>query len=77
MAEAESNPQIMLRWSNNKARNWSNEHWLPMGKKGEYRKRIKWNRLGVARNRIYEIRVTAPVKVAIKGGTIETKPLRN
>jgi len=77
VAGPDVDPQIRLRWSENGARSWGNEHWRSMGKKGEYETRVRWDRLGTSRNRVYEIQTTSKVKVAITGGTIESKALRN
>jgi hypothetical protein len=59
------NPQAMLRWSNDGGSTWSNEHWAGIGKVGKYQNRIIWRRLGQARDRIYEVVVTDPVKAVI------------
>lgn len=59
------NPQAMLRWSNDGGSTWSNEHWAGIGKVGKYQNRIIWRRLGWARDRIYEVVVTDPVKAVI------------
>lgn len=60
-----TNPQAMLRWSNDGGRTWGNEHWTKMGKIGEYKTRVKWNSLGRARDRVFELMISDPVKVAI------------
>lgn len=68
-----TNPQIMLRWSDDGGHTWSNEHWAPMGKVGEYGKRVFWRRLGMTlklRDRVYEISGTDPVKVYIMGAEL-------
>jgi hypothetical protein len=36
-----------------------------MGKIGEYRQRLRWNRMGSSRNRIYRVTVSDPVKRSI------------
>jgi hypothetical protein len=59
------NPQAMLRWSNDGGSTWSNEHWAGIGKVGKYQNRIIWRRLGQARDRIYEVVVTDPIKAVI------------
>jgi hypothetical protein len=56
-----SDPQVMLRWSNDGGWTWSNEHWQSAGKIGKYKTRVSWHRLGSARDRVYEIAVTDPV----------------
>lgn len=68
-----SDPQAMLRWSDDGGHTWSNEYWVAIGKIGKYRTRAKWNRLGSARDRVYEIRITDPVKVVLIGAEIEVE----
>ncbi len=55
-------PQIILQYSNDGGHTWSNERWKSMGKIGEYGKRIRWNRLGSSRNRIFRILISDPAK---------------
>ena len=38
-----------------------------------YRRRVKWNRLGTAVDRCYEICVSDPIRWTIYGATIETE----
>lgn len=57
-----SNPQAMLRFSDDGGRTWSNEHWRTVGAQGAYRTRVAWNRLGMARDRVYEVSVSDPVR---------------
>lgn len=65
-----SDPEVMLRWSND-GYTWSNMVTRPFGRLGEYDKRAIFNRLGSARNRIYEVSIDAPVKRVILGATAE------
>jgi len=58
-------PQAMLRWSNDGGSTWSNEHWVTIGKTGQYANRALWRRLGWARDRIFEVVVSDPVKAVI------------
>jgi len=60
-----SDPQIMLRWSDDGGHTWSNEHWHSMGPLGEYSRRAIWRRLGQSRNRVYEVVIADPVKRVI------------
>jgi hypothetical protein len=60
-----ANPQAMLRWSNDGGSTWSNEYWSNIGLVGKYRNRIIWRRLGMARDRIFEVVVTDPVFACI------------
>jgi hypothetical protein len=66
-----ANPQAMLRWSNDGGSTWSNEHWSGIGKVGKYQNRIIWRRLGWARDRIYEVVVTDPVKAVIVSANLK------
>jgi hypothetical protein len=72
-----SDPQMMLRWSDDGGHTWSNEHWTSMGKVGEYYRRVIWRRLGMTlklRDRVYEISGTDPVKLAIMGAELHVTP---
>lgn len=72
-----SDPQVMLRWSDDGGHTWSNEHWRSMGKIGEYGRRAIWRRLGMTqklRDRVYEVSGTDPVKIAIMGAELGVSP---
>jgi len=60
-----ANPQAMLRWSNDGGSTYSNEHWSDIGQVGKYKNRIIWRRLGMARDRIFEVVVTDPIFACI------------
>ena len=68
------NPQAMLRYSDDGGRTWSSELWLSAGRQGAYKTRCKWNRLGQARDRVYELYCSDPVRWVILGAEIETEP---
>lgn len=62
-----SDPQAMLRFSDDGGRHWSNEHWRPLGAQGATEVIVAWNRLGMAGedgngDRVYEVSVTDPVR---------------
>jgi len=65
-----SDPQAMLRWSNDGGFTWSNEHWASIGVAGNTKNRAKWNRLGRARDRVYELNFSDPVPCDIIGATL-------
>jgi len=68
-----TNPQAMLRWSDDGGHTWSNEHWQSMGKIGQYGFRTIWRRLGMTqklRDRVYEVSGTDPVRIAIMGAEL-------
>jgi hypothetical protein len=58
-----SDPEIMMDFSDDGARTWSNELWRKAGKIGEYRRRVEWRRLGrVPSHRVFRFRQSDPVK---------------
>ena len=59
------NPQAMLRWSDDGGSTWSSERWAKIGLIGEYKNRAIWRRLGQARDRVFEVTVTDPIKAVI------------
>lgn len=68
-----SDPEVMLRWSDDGGHTWSSEHWRSMGRLGEYGFRTIWRRLGMTlklRDRVYEVSGTDPVKIAIVGAEL-------
>jgi hypothetical protein len=68
-----SDPQVMLRWSDDGGHTFSNEHWKSMGAIGKYGKRTIWRRLGATmkiRDRVYEVSGTDPVRIYIMGAEL-------
>ena len=66
-----NDPQAMLRWSSDGGSTWSNEHWTTIGKIGKYTNRAIWRRLGTARDRIFEVTVSDPVKTVIVSANLK------
>ncbi len=62
-----SNPQVMLQFSNDGGRTWSEELWRSVGAFGLYRWRAVWERLGGARDWVFRLRVSDPIKTVIIG----------
>lgn len=62
---------VMVDYSDDGARNWSNTRTRDLGATGEYRKRVKLNRLGSARNRVWRIRVSSPCKRDLLGANLQ------
>lgn len=67
-------PQMMLRWSDDGGRTWSNEHWTGAGQAGIFRTRVYWNRMGYARDRVFEVAVTDPVPWRIIDAYLKATP---
>ena len=68
-----SDPQVMLRWSDDNGGTWSNERWTSAGPMGQRRVRALWRRLGRARARVYEISGSDPVKRALLAAYLESE----
>jgi hypothetical protein len=60
-----SNPQAMLSISKNNGHTYGTELWKDIGKIGNYLTRVVWRRLGIARDWVFKIRITDPIKVVI------------
>ena len=74
-----TDPQVMLRWSDDGGHTWSSEHWKSMGRIGETGARVIWRRLGMTikiRDRVYEVSGTDPVQIAIMGAELIVSPTR-
>jgi hypothetical protein len=67
-------PQIMLRWSDDGGKTWSNERWISAGAAGTYKTRAHWHRLGRSRDRVYEVVVDDPVEWRIIDAHLDADP---
>jgi hypothetical protein len=61
------NPQAELSWSNDGGHTWSNGYQASLGAMGKYKTRLIWRRLGRARDRIWRLQISDPVKKLIIG----------
>ena len=55
------NPQVTLRSSNDGGKTWGNERSVSAGAQGDYRTRVRFRRLGISRDRVFEMSVTDPI----------------
>jgi hypothetical protein len=62
-----SDPLLMLRYSNDGGHTWSNQRQVKIGAIGEYTTRVRFNRCGRGRDRVWEISISDPVKAIILG----------
>lgn len=65
-----SNPQCMLRWSDDGAQSWGGEMWAPIGLAGDTLNRAMWFQLGAARDRVWEANYSDPTPRDIIGATL-------
>lgn len=66
-----TDPMVVMQFSDDGGHTWSNEKSGSIGKIGQYRQRVKWNRLGSSWTRTFKVRVTEPCKVVLIGAEIE------
>lgn len=59
----ENIPKINLRYSSDAGKTWSNLLTQDLWKNGDYTKRLIWRRLGQARDRVWEVSCSDPVKI--------------
>ena len=64
-------PKIMVDWSDDGGKSWSRERHQSVGRVGEYDTRVKLFNLGMARNRVFRIRVSDPIYWSISGASLE------
>jgi hypothetical protein len=72
-----ADPQAMLRWSNDGGSTYSNEHWTTIGKIGKYKNRAIWRRLGMARDRVFEVVVSDPINAVIVSANLKASAGEN
>lgn len=56
-----SNPKAMLRWSDDGGQSFGNVLEMGVGAVGQYSRRVIWRKLGLARDRVFEVSVTDPI----------------
>ena len=61
-------PQVVMQFSKNGGKTWSNERWAGIGKIGKYMKRAVWRRFGMAKLRNFRLTYTEPTKFTVYGG---------
>ena len=70
-----SPPLINLRWSDTRGRTWSEPVSQSIGATGQYYTQPKWSRLGMARDRVFEIYGVIPGRLAINGAFLDPQPI--
>ena len=66
---------LCLRYSDTRGASWSDPISDDFGYGGDFLKSIQFQRLGMARDRVFELFWSAPVKTALNGAFLEAKPL--
>lgn len=65
---------VSLRWSDTAGASWGNPVMQSMGSAGQYLTSPQWQRLGMARDRVFELSWDAPCKSALNGAYVEFVP---
>lgn len=65
-------PLVSLRWSDDRGNSWGNAVTMPLGSAGQYDTSLQWWGLGMARDRVFELSWSAPVKTALNGAFVDT-----
>lgn len=68
-------PQVYLRWSDTKGASWSNPIANGLGAAGDYLNSIQYQRLGMGRDRVFELFWSSPVRTALNGAFVNAKAL--
>lgn len=68
-------PQITLRWSDDRGVSYGNGLQQSLGHTGEYRTVPSWSRLGFARDRVFELSWTAAAATALNGAWIQVEKM--
>ena len=68
-------PALSLRWSDTKGASWNNPVQVGMGATGQFYNSLQFQRLGMARDRVFELFWSAPVRTALNGAWIDSRKL--
>lgn len=67
-------PQVELRWSDDRGVSYRNTLRKPLGQVGQTNVMLQWQRLGMARDRVFELAWSAPVMTALNGAFLDLTP---
>jgi hypothetical protein len=70
-----ADPQLTLRWSDDRGVSFGNGLQQSLGKTGQYRTMPSWSRLGFARDRVFELSWTAAAATALNGAWIHLEKM--
>lgn len=71
---AGSDPQVVMRHSDDGGKTWSSEQFRSAGMRGQYGTEVVWNRLGSARRKTFEVVVSDPVPWRVLNAYLEISP---
>lgn len=65
------NPEIYLSWSDDRGKSFNNPILQSLGQTGQYQTQINFNRLGMARTRVYQLEWSGNFNTALNGAFVE------
>ena len=68
---------VSLRFSDDRGHSWGSPITQDIGEAGEYRTSLQWNRLGMARDRCWEISWSVPMRTALQGCWVDVTPAQS
>lgn len=68
-------PLIFLSWSDDRGKTFGFPVAQSMGRKGQYNTDPQWNKLGMARDRVFELSWSGPVITSLNGAFVEARSL--
>lgn len=72
-SQPDTSPKIYLRWSDDRGASWGNPVARSMGATGQFLTSVQWTRLGMARDRVFELFWSAPLKTALQGAFVTAR----
>jgi hypothetical protein len=66
--------KIFLTWSDSRGVSWGNPVGASLGATGEYLTSVQWQRLGMARSRVFRVHWTGPFETALLGAWVDVSP---
>lgn len=68
-----SDPEAMLRWSDDGGQTWGNVFTEKVGAIGQFKRRVIWRMLGQGRDRVFELSVSDPIPWRLVDAFIDAK----
>lgn len=72
-----TSPQVSLRWSDDRGHSWGNPVLTDLGASGAYLRSLQWQRLGMARDRVFELSWSSSNPTALQSAWIEATPAQS
>jgi hypothetical protein len=70
-------PMVFLSWSDDRGHTWGNPVGVSMGGLGEYLTSLQWQRLGLARDRVFALEWSSPTRTCLLGAWIDATPAQS